>query len=190
MSERCKASLKQAASAMLVATAVGLAPALSQEPTKTSMDAFSALTPSAEIQGYDLPSHSGISSSSAADLLTLQRSSEGNPLWSIPLTSLSATGERPIFSRSRRAPIAAPAAQLRSPPVVSSQPRPQLALVGAILGEEDVAILFDQTTKNVARVRKGESYLGWTLQVLEGRKAILRKDPEAMILILQTSPPK
>ena len=42
----------------------------------------------------------------------------GNPLWSIPLSALSATRERPIFSASRRPPqpaVVAPAEQVAVP---------------------------------------------------------------------------
>src|SRR5260370_32811474 len=43
----------------------------------------------------------------------------GNPLWSVPLSVLSATQQRPIFSASRRPPqraVVAPAVQAAAPP--------------------------------------------------------------------------
>src|SRR5215471_2746579 len=44
----------------------------------------------------------------------------GNPLWAIPLSSLTVTRERPLFSSSRRPPappvVAAPVVQTRPPP--------------------------------------------------------------------------
>jgi len=48
----------------------------------------------------------------------------GNPLWGIPVSSLSVTQERPLFSASRRPP--APPAPLAPPPmpVAEAPPRP------------------------------------------------------------------
>src|ERR1700736_2657436 len=43
----------------------------------------------------------------------------GNPLWSVPLSALSATQERPIFSASRRPPqraVVAPVQQVNAAP--------------------------------------------------------------------------
>jgi len=42
---------------------------------------------------------------------TAERVLSANPLWALPLTQLSATRERPIFSSSRRPPPAAVAAE-------------------------------------------------------------------------------
>ena len=42
------------------------------------------------------------------------RSRNGNPLWAIPLSALTATQERPLFSASRRPPIVA--APIAAPP--------------------------------------------------------------------------
>src|SRR5882757_2196373 len=60
----------------------------------------------------------------------------GNPLWSIPLSVLTATQERPIFSASRRPPpraVASPPIQPVIVPVAMpvEPERPALALIGA-----------------------------------------------------------
>jgi hypothetical protein len=113
----------------------------------------------------------------------------GNSLWAIPLTSLSATRERPIFSPTRRPP---PAAQSSAKSVSSPlTTRPPLALVGAIAGEmEGIAIFLDQTTKGTIRLKTGESYLGWMLQLVKGREAILQKELKTAIFSLPNPPAK
>jgi len=60
------------------------------------------------------------------------REVRGNPLWAIPLASLNATRERPIFLPSRRAPapvVAAPPPPPAPAPAPPPEPeRPRLAL--------------------------------------------------------------
>src|SRR5438067_13919843 len=80
----------------------------------------------------------------------------GNPLWAIPLSSLTATRERPIFLPSRRAPAPAVAGTpivVATPPPPSTEPdQPPLTLVGAIVGDsEGFAVFLDQATNNVVR---------------------------------------
>lgn len=103
----------------------------------------------------------------------------GNPLWSIPLGSLMATRDRPLFTPSRRppapavanVPIARPAAPI-APPVVAD--RFALVLVGTIAGDTDgIAIFVEQDTKNVVRLRLGEAHSGWVLRSVRSREASL-----------------
>ena len=65
----------------------------------------------------------------------------GNPLWGIPLKSLSATRERPIFLPSRRPPApavaAAPAQPPKPPPPPAEPERPALRLLGIVTGTSD-----------------------------------------------------
>ena len=82
------------------------------------------------------------------------RELSGNPLWAIPLSSLSATRERPLFTPSRRPPAAAIAGPPRVDPVAATPPtepeRPRLMLVGAIVGDQGgIAIFVDQTTNDI-----------------------------------------
>src|SRR3984957_1503460 len=69
-----------------------------------------------------------------------ERALSANPLWAIPLTQLSTTRDRPIFSPSRRPPPAAVAAEspIVKAPVVRKRESevPQLALVGTIASNE------------------------------------------------------
>jgi general secretion pathway protein N len=117
----------------------------------------------------------------------------GNPLWASPLSSLTAARERPLFSPSRRAPAALELASVPPQrPVTVSPPRlPLLALVGTIAGEtQGIAILFDETTKGIVRLRMGEAHSGWTLRSVTRREATLQRDRETAILALSNRPAK
>jgi general secretion pathway protein N len=115
------------------------------------------------------------------------REPRGNPLWAIPLSSLSATRERPLFLPSRRPPVAPAVA---GPPVVVTpkpieDPRPELTLVGAIAGEtEGFAIFIDLRTNALVRLRTGQEHGGWTLSSVKGREATLAKDRDTIAFVL------
>ena len=118
------------------------------------------------------------------------RELSGNPLWAIPLSSLSATRERPLFSPSRR-PAAPPAvaAAPRAEPVAAPPPaepqRPPLTLVGAVVGDNGgIAIFLDQTTNDIVRLKTGDSRSGWTLRSVRGREATLQNDRLTATLVL------
>src|SRR6202166_3007590 len=71
----------------------------------------------------------------------------GNPLWAIPLSVLTATQERPIFSASRRPPqraVAAPVDQVSAPPPqkAAAPEHLSLALIGAVVGASDAIAVF------------------------------------------------
>ena len=109
----------------------------------------------------------------------------GNPLWGVPLSALTATRERPLFTPSRRAPapaVAGPVAAapaLPPPPPPAEPDRPQLVLVGAIAnGSEGIAVFLDQATNNVIRLRTGQDHSGWVLRSVKGREATLQKDQQ------------
>jgi general secretion pathway protein N len=119
------------------------------------------------------------------------REPRGNPLWAIPLKSLNATRERPIFLPSRRAPAPAlagppPVEPMRPPPPPPAEPdRPRLALVGAVAGDaEGIAIFVDEATRGIVRLRTGENHLGWTLRSVRGREATMQKDRQTVLLAL------
>jgi hypothetical protein len=113
----------------------------------------------------------------------------GNPLWAVPLASLSATRERPIFSPMRRPPavpsVAAANPAVRIPERTREPERPQLALVGTIIGDKDAfGVFVDDATKSVVRLRRGDDYHGWILQNIHGREATLQKDEQTTTLSL------
>ena len=115
----------------------------------------------------------------------------GNPLWAIPLSVLTATQERPIFSASRRPPqravIAAPVDQVRAPPQkVAAPERLSLALIGAVVGESDaIAVFLDQTNQKIVRLRQGESHSGWELSSVQPREVTLKKADRTEVLVLK-----
>jgi len=120
----------------------------------------------------------------------LELPQSANPLWAIPLTRLSVTRDRPIFSPSRRPP----------PPVVASDPAPvpppppprkkeaeppPLSLVGTIASdEESFGIFLDHATKQPLRLKVGEDYQGWKLLAINGRQVTMEKDQQAAVLTL------
>jgi general secretion pathway protein N len=139
------------------------------------------------------------SSGSAADPVTsvrvaapqpaAERSLSANPLWAIPLTRLSGTRDRPIFSPSRRPP----------PPVMTSEPAPPppppqrkkevepppLALVGTIASDQEgFGIFLDQSTKEALRLKIGEDFQGWKLLAIRGGQVTMEKDQQAAVLTL------
>jgi hypothetical protein len=121
-----------------------------------------------------------------------ERPLSANPLWAIPLTKLSGTRDRPIFSPSRRPP---------PPPVVAAEPAPAppplprkkelepppLSLVGTIASdEESFGIFLDPSTKQALRLKLGEDYQGWKLRAVQGREVTMEKDRQSAVLTLPT----
>jgi hypothetical protein len=124
---------------------------------------------------------------SAADPASAAASA-ANPLWAIPLTSLTATRERPIFSPSRH-PLPAPEPLPIQSNSLPFSNRPPLTLIGIIAGNDDgVAILLDGPAKDAVRLKVGESHLGWMLKSLKGREATLQKERTTAILELPLPP--
>ncbi|MCG2671613.1 hypothetical protein ACFPFP_32260 [Bradyrhizobium sp. GCM10023182] len=115
----------------------------------------------------------------------------GNPLWSVPLSVLSVTQERPIFSATRRPPsravAAAPVDEVRAPPPPKPvEAPPPLALVGAVVGEGDaIAILVNRTDQKVVRLRQGESVGGWSLTSVQPREVTFKQGDRSEVLVLQ-----
>ena len=111
-----------------------------------------------------------------------------NPLWAIPLATLSGTRERPIFSASRRPlPPAAVSALASAPPAPKPVrvERPQLSLVGTIIGDDQsFGIFVDRSSKAALRLKLGEDYQGWTLRSVQGREATLARDQQTAIVSL------
>jgi general secretion pathway protein N len=116
----------------------------------------------------------------------------GNPLWSVPLSVLTATQERPIFSASRRPPpraVVGPVVEPVAAPVVQKPAEPEhpaLALIGAVVGESDaIAVFLDRTNLAVVRMRTGETHSGWELSSVLPREVTLKKADRVEVLVLQ-----
>jgi len=113
-----------------------------------------------------------------------------NPLWAIPLNTLMATRERPLFSPSRRAPTpvvanapAIPRPQPPPPPAVAQHP--DMILVGTVTGESSgVAVFIDTTTRDTIRLRAGEDHKGWTLRSVEARSVTLHRGSTTETMVL------
>jgi general secretion pathway protein N len=116
----------------------------------------------------------------------------GNPLWAVPLSVLTATQERPIFSASRRPPpraVVGPRVEPVFVPVVAkpAEPeRPPLALIGAVVGDNDaIAVFLNRTNQGIVRLRAGDSHAGWVLSSVMPREVTLKKADQVEVLVLQ-----
>lgn len=111
-----------------------------------------------------------------------------NPVLAIPLSQLSMTRDRPIFSPSRRPPAlpALPVVAKPVEPAKTMQPEtPPLILVGTVAGEDSgIAVFVEQSGENSVRLRLNESHQGWTLQSIQGREVTLFKDQKSSVLAL------
>jgi general secretion pathway protein N len=116
----------------------------------------------------------------------------GNPLWSVPLSVLTVTQERPIFSASRRPPPRAVAGPRIEPVIVpvAQKPaeieHPPLALIGAVVGDGDaIAVFLDRNNQGIVRLRAGDSHGGWVLSSVLRREVTLKKADLTEVLELQ-----
>jgi general secretion pathway protein N len=114
----------------------------------------------------------------------------GNPLWDIPLNSLTATQDRPIFLPARRrptptlpTPVALPAAP---PPPIAVQPEQlPLKLLGTVVGgEKGIAICLNQANNSVIHVITDEAFRGWILRSVNKREAVFEKASQRTVLTL------
>ncbi len=110
----------------------------------------------------------------------------GNPLWTLPLSDLSATRDRPLFSPSRRPPIAVP---IVAPPpkqeALAPPPpeRPLLTLVGTIVGPKaTIAMLQSRNTDSVLRLRVGQENDGWQVRGISLRSIVVEKGAQSVEL--------
>jgi general secretion pathway protein N len=124
----------------------------------------------------------------APDMVVKEQPVIGNPLWGLPLRSLNATRERPIFLPSRRPPAPAVTATYTEPvkqaPPVESE-RPALSLVGIVTGSGDgFAVFISDSTHDVFRLGTGEGHEGWILRSVQAREAVLEKDRRTVVFEL------
>ena len=113
----------------------------------------------------------------------------GNPLWMIPLSALTATRDRPLFSVSRRPPALAVKAAPPPPPAPDPAPappeQPTLTLIGTIVSPgTSVAMLRDTATQAVKRLREGEEASGWRLKTVKLRSVVVEKGDQSAVLQL------
>jgi len=114
----------------------------------------------------------------------------GNPLAAIPLAQLAATRERPLFAPSRRPPpppvVAAAAPVVAAPPPPPSKPaRPDLSLVGTIVGQTgSIGLFLEAGSAKIVSLRPGEDHDGWILSALAPDAATLANHGVTAVLAL------
>jgi hypothetical protein len=118
-----------------------------------------------------------------------QPSPPGNPLWLIPIDSLSVTRERPLFSASRRAPPPPPAPPVPATNAASSAPtkpeQPPLTLQGTAIGQpRDIALVLDEVAKSSVTLRVGQAVQGWYLRSVAHETVTLEKGDRMVIIAL------
>ena len=111
-----------------------------------------------------------------------------NPLSRIPMSSLSVTRERPLFSVSRRPPAPPPApappANIEAPPPTELG-GPPLTLSGTVIGgSRDIAVIHDEMTKSFVLLHAGEAAAGWNLRAIDPRAATFEKDGRVVVVSL------
>ena len=116
------------------------------------------------------------------------RTLSANPFWAIPLTQLSGTRDRPIFSPSRRpvpVEIAAEPVPVKPPSRSKEAELPPLSLVGTITSDDEgFGIFIDQSSKAALRLKVGEDHQGWKLKMILGREVTMEKDQHTAVLAL------
>jgi general secretion pathway protein N len=112
----------------------------------------------------------------------------GNPLWAIPLTALTATRERPLFSASRRPPVVAlPAAPPPKREVLAPPPpeQPSLTLIGTIVSRgASLAMLQGSNAEAISRLRLGQQNDGWRVRGIGLRSILVEKGERSVELTL------
>lgn len=113
--------------------------------------------------------------------LVKREAMKGNPLWAVPLATLSETGDRPIFSASRRPPPVASISASTAPPPPPTPPSPpqaelRLVLVGTVIGgDQSVGIFVDEKSKAALRLKLDGDYQGWRLRSVHRREVIMAR---------------
>jgi general secretion pathway protein N len=143
--------------------------------------------PALEVEGASAPPPEGTGADAAGGLSEAPRAPDpgakpraGNPLWTVPLSALSGTRDRPLFSASRRPPIVA--VPIAAPPpkqeVLAPPPpeRPLLTLIGTIVSPKaSVAMLQGSDAEAVSRLRIGQENDGWRVRGISFRSIVVEK---------------
>ncbi|HET6379095.1 MAG TPA: hypothetical protein VFG05_12440 [Methylocella sp.] len=162
---------------------------LAAEPDLAASDGLSGAA-AETVQGENAPQAAALTA--PLNAAPSEKGAEANPLWSVPLSALTATKERPVFSPSRRAPQPTaepePLADAEPPPPPPPEAEtPSLTLVGTVINEpESIAIIHDDKTNTTVRVHTGESVSGWVLVSVEPGTMTLEKNSQTATV---TMPP-
>lgn len=125
-----------------------------------------------------------------AALLTISDAvaDRGNPLHKFPLSALSGTLARPVFSVSRRPPVPLqPAVPPPTPtPVIAAitaPQRPPWTLIGAIVAPKtSFALLKNLTNQSVLHMRIGQEELGWRVRDITPRSILLEQGAQSITI--------
>ena len=117
----------------------------------------------------------------------------GNPLQMAPLSALTETQARPLFSASRR-PLAivrtaspAPAPPPAAPVAPDPPEAPPFALAGTIVNATTgIALLKNPSTDAVRGLRVGEQDLGWRVRSVAARSIVVEKGAQSVTLAFPT----
>jgi general secretion pathway protein N len=113
----------------------------------------------------------------------------GNPVAEIPLASLLATRERPLFSPSRRPPpVAADAPAVKAPPPRLS-PSPAPTLLGTVIGPSDRIAVIVHGAEPPASLHLGETAWGWKLRAVGPGSATFEGSGGTLTLELPSAAP-
>ena len=174
--------ISKARSAVLIAAAIAAAPAFAgpndnRKESRTAIEA--AYAPNAPA-----------SKPALATAIGRQRAApDGNPLSATPLSALSETRDRPLFSASRRPPQIAKPVAPPPPPAPAAPPPPEppapppFALVGTIINSTSaIALVKNPSTEVVTRLRVGEENLGWRVTSVGARSILVEKGERSVAL--------
>ena len=114
-----------------------------------------------------------------------------NPLSTLQLDTLAATRDRPLFAPSRSKPPPPPPPEPERPPPEPKAPPPpppeplHFRLVGVVIDTSGgIALLKDEQSGEIHRVRQGEDVQGWTLKSVVARSVELTREDQTAALRL------
>jgi hypothetical protein len=109
----------------------------------------------------------------------------GNAVWATPLSKLSMTRDRPIFSPSRRPPPLPARPAIAKPAEPTEPERPPFTLVGTVAGEDGgIAVFVERATETIVSLHMNESHQGWILRSVQGREVTLQNGRKSSVLAL------
>lgn len=170
---------------VLAVNAPGSMDQLSSEP-RDDLFATKPANPAPAVAPAPLPVAPPAAVEKAPSAPPPQRALSDNPLWGIPLSRLTNSRERPLFAPTRRPPpvaVAMPAPVQAGPPPKPPEPeKPQLSLLGTIIGSEKIGLFMDSSSKSVVRLKAGDNHNGWTLRAVERRQVELARGLDRAVL--------
>lgn len=171
---------------VLAVNAPGSMDSLSSEP-RDDLFATRPVNPAPAVAPAPIPAAPPVAAEKTQPPQPPQRALSDNPLWGIPLSRLTNSRERPLFAPTRRPPAPVPVAmpapvQVGPPPKPPEPEKPQLSLLGTIIGSEKIGLFMDSASKSVVRLKAGDNHNGWTLRAVERRQVELARGLDRAVL--------